>query len=304
MHEQIKCLPRNRDADDDPQQNHGPERNRNPRIFNIPPHGQPKKVVLRNCPQAGQLVDTRRQLGIRNPIHRCSKDIAELLPCRFCIFHRAVEGRVDIRLPEKAPLHMANTDNPRFLVVDFKCRPEPDRNPFALEFFHGHLIHHHRIRKPQVLDPPGQHIHWASGQRARIESCELDVLKGTVTEPRLLDPNVEWHRPGDPVHAANPLHFDLAHRDHLVRLLDFGIHHPDRRPDISHRRGRPHHQAAKHRDLLAHQQRAKREAADKHRILGPVTEKHLERDFQHDRQTLHRRVNQVNPSREESAGSR
>ena len=68
-------------------------------------------------------------------------------------------------------------DDPRFLVVNLKCRPEVDGDPFFAEFFDGDLIDDDGVWKPDIFDPAYPHLHWAAGKRARVEACELYVLK-------------------------------------------------------------------------------------------------------------------------------
>ena len=75
---------------------------------------------------------------------------------------------------------MADADDPRLFVVDLKRGSHPDFNPFAAELFHGDLVDDHSVRKPQVLDLSGQHLHRAAGQRASVQPCQLHVLKRSV----------------------------------------------------------------------------------------------------------------------------
>ena len=163
------------------------------------------------------------------------------------IFQRAVVGRVNVRLAEKTPAHSANADHPGGLVVDLKGRPQLDFDAFAAEFFHRDLIDHHGVGQSQIIDAACRHVHWPAGERACVEADDLHILKRTIAEARLLDADVEWHSPCHALHTAHAIDFDLPHRDDLVGLLDFGIHHPHRGADVSHRCGRPHHQPAEDR---------------------------------------------------------
>ena len=167
------------------------------------------------------------------------------------------------------------------LVIDFKDGSDTDFDSLFPELLHADLINDHGIGETEVFHAPPGDDHGATDKSGRVEPHELDILKGSIGEPCLLDTDINRHGPLDSRHSPHTRHLDFTQGNHLVGLLHFGVKDPDLGPDIANTGSRPEHDAAKNRGLLSHQHGAKGQPHDQHQILRPVPEKHEQGDAEH-----------------------
>ena len=277
MDEKVERLPGDGDAHHDPEHHHGAEGNRDAGVFHVPVDRAVEKVVARVGGQAGDGADgfhDRRGIDAGLGL---DEDEAEPLALRRRVFQRAVVGGEDVRLAEKTLVRLAQPDHARLLVVDLKGAADLQLDALFLKLLHADLIDDDRVWQAQILDPTREHFSRTPDERGGVESGELHRLERAVGQARIEQAPEKRDRPFDAGHALHAIHFDVAHGHDFVDLLDLGVGDPDRHLDIAQRGRGPAHQPAENRDLLRHEQRAKREAAHEHRVFRPVPVKHLER---------------------------
>jgi hypothetical protein len=245
-------------------------------------HAVPHELPGRPGPQAGLLLDARRELLGRNARGRPGDQERELGPLPAHEADRLAVAGVHDREAGERRRGVRDADDPHQVVVHLESPIQPE-GFLREEQDVSRLVDHHRVGLPEALPGAEQHTARCSCERRVIETDQERRRELAGARARdgvaLEEPN----RPADAGDASDPCQIRVLQRLGLVPILRLGIHDPDLGiRHVEHLARRAPQDVGEDRGLVLQQERAEGDREHQAEVLGPVARQHAQRHEVHE----------------------